>query len=359
MDSPLLPTLRQPSSPSALLEDLTLDPMSPGASFTDTPPRHLHSTTHSLSHSSLSSSSVRDEGVISSQITRGPSKPRFSLFAPHQPQPQSQQVNLNGSQQQASNLNLNGSQQGNGNGNGYGMRSTSTISESEEKEDEDGHGEEQGQHEDEQDHTIHPSTTAMSTVTRAQRDDKLRESLYELRGMNEVFEGFLSALEAARGHNQRLAERVSQTSALLDEYTALLGQAEHTQQLLSNPNWTGAEDDAQALQAEEAARQAAAAQAEQEARRAEDTARAAAGERDRVAREAAQRQAVSSTRGGTRGRGGRGTGIPAPSMRQPSAKKTTPPGTGSAPSGIQKPSAGLGGRYADVKSSGYGPAARR
>jgi hypothetical protein len=33
-------------------------------------------------------------------------------------------------------------------------------------------------------------------------DDKLRESLYELRQMNEVFDGFLIALEAARGHNE-------------------------------------------------------------------------------------------------------------------------------------------------------------
>lgn len=38
--------------------------------------------------------------------------------------------------------------------------------------------------------------------SKAQREDKLRESLYELRGMNEVFEGFLAALESARGHNE-------------------------------------------------------------------------------------------------------------------------------------------------------------
>ena len=36
----------------------------------------------------------------------------------------------------------------------------------------------------------------------AEREDKLRESLYELRQMNEVFDGFLGALESARGHNQ-------------------------------------------------------------------------------------------------------------------------------------------------------------
>lgn len=42
--------------------------------------------------------------------------------------------------------------------------------------------------------------------------------------------------------SKRLALRVKETSTLLDQYTALLGQTEHTQKLLSNPNWTGAND---------------------------------------------------------------------------------------------------------------------
>ena len=41
---------------------------------------------------------------------------------------------------------------------------------------------------------------------------------------------------------QRLARRVNETSTLLDQYTALLGQTAHTHKLLSNPNWTGAQD---------------------------------------------------------------------------------------------------------------------
>lgn len=91
-------------------------------------------------------------------------------------------------------------------------------------------------------------------------ETKLRESLYELRKFNEVFEGFIGSLEGVKGHNevssifldsrvqyltddeQRLAERVQQTSLLLDEYTAILGQAEHTQRLLLNPRWTGSSD---------------------------------------------------------------------------------------------------------------------
>ncbi len=48
-----------------------------------------------------------------------------------------------------------------------------------------------------------------------------------------------------------------------------------------------------------------------------------------------------------------GSGIPTTSIRQPAA-----PGTKTPVAGIKKPTtgAGLGGKYADVKSSGYGPA---
>lgn len=48
------------------------------------------------------------------------------------------------------------------------------------------------------DPTIHASTK----MSAEEREDKLRESLYELRAMNEVFDGFLEALEAAKGHNE-------------------------------------------------------------------------------------------------------------------------------------------------------------
>jgi len=42
---------------------------------------------------------------------------------------------------------------------------------------------------------------------RAAREERLKDSLYELRGINDTFEMFLGALESARGHNE-----VSQTS---------------------------------------------------------------------------------------------------------------------------------------------------
>jgi hypothetical protein len=37
---------------------------------------------------------------------------------------------------------------------------------------------------------------------RAAREERLKDSLYELRGINDTFEMFLGALESARGHNE-------------------------------------------------------------------------------------------------------------------------------------------------------------
>lgn len=45
-------------------------------------------------------------------------------------------------------------------------------------------------------------TDGLTVGERVQRDEKLKDSLYELRGMNDTFEVFLNALESARGHNE-------------------------------------------------------------------------------------------------------------------------------------------------------------
>lgn len=64
------------------------------------------------------------------------------------------------------------------------------------------------QEEDEGDVTIHasaedePEVADTETEGRARRDERLKDSLYELRGMNDTFEVFLNALESARGHNE-------------------------------------------------------------------------------------------------------------------------------------------------------------
>jgi hypothetical protein len=72
------------------------------------------------------------------------------------------------------------------------------VEHEEEEEDVDEGEEDAGGRGQEEDETIHPK----SQQTKYERDDKLRESLYELRQMNQVFDGFLTSLEAARDHNE-------------------------------------------------------------------------------------------------------------------------------------------------------------
>lgn len=60
----------------------------------------------------------------------------------------------------------------------------------------------EGEGEDGEDQTIHAGLGRSGGQSAVDREDKLRESLYELRSMNEVFDGFLNALEAAKGHNE-------------------------------------------------------------------------------------------------------------------------------------------------------------
>ncbi|WVQ97761.1 hypothetical protein IAU59_004875 [Kwoniella sp. CBS 9459] len=235
---------------------------------------------------------------------------------------------------------------------------------------------------------------------REARETKLRESLYELRRMNEVFDGFLGALEGVRGHNERLAQRVHQTSELLDEYTAIMGQTEFTQRLLLNPKWTGSADDAEAIAAEEQARYLAQQAAEEEARRQVEAARLAEEEKERRAALTKERsERGPSARGGAGGLTGRGrprggatsgaragagvrgastaatagrtrvgTGIPRSStlprptstsnLRRGATASTTASTSTASGSGSNRTSgtsSGLGGQYSHVKSSGYGP----
>ncbi|WRT65079.1 uncharacterized protein IL334_002021 [Kwoniella shivajii] len=254
---------------------------------------------------------------------------------------------------------------------------------------EDGHEHDQEGDEEGDDQTIHGTSGQMieqeeasgsgsgmrQRQTTVEKEDKLRSSLYELRKMNEVFEGVIGALEGVRGHNQRLADRVQQTSALLDEYTSIMGQAEHTQKLLMNPKWTGSSDDAEAIQAAEQARVLSIQRAEENSRRVAESARLAEEERERRSLE---REKSDSSRGRGRGRGvgvrgggvasgvptaarGRGTGIPRPSVapsRPPTTGIKRGSGTGTTNTntmGTSTGGGGLGGQYSHVKSSGYGP----
>ncbi|KAK8846695.1 hypothetical protein IAR55_005782 [Kwoniella newhampshirensis] len=387
MDSPLLPTLSKPNysleEDPSLLADLSLDsepPLSPTShnlssshSFTGGRQELSGSVSSSRSHSvAQGNGRVRIDAQLDDEINeeegRGDyhddkktkakakpetgNKPRFSLFAAPRPPsadddgagPESDRDDNQEEEEEADQT----------------IHVTGSTSQ---RQDEGS----QGKSLRSQSQSQPDSQTQQPKQSSAEREGKLRESLYELRKMNEVFESFLGALEGVRGHNQRLAQRVQQTSALLDEYTAIMGQAEHTQRLLTNPKWTGSADDAAALMAEEQARQVAEQAAMQEAQRAAEAARLAQDEKERRERERASEvgtgrlgrgrgrggigASVSGTRGGvTRGRG---TGIPRPSVAAPrptSASATRKGTTTGATSG-----GGLGGQYSHVKSSGYGP----
>jgi hypothetical protein len=82
----------------------------------------------------------------------------------------------------------------------------------EEEPQEEGEGEEEKEKEEEEedegdgDRTItieqEQEQEEQTAAGRAAREEKLKDSLYELRGMNDTFEMFLGALESARGHNE-------------------------------------------------------------------------------------------------------------------------------------------------------------
>lgn len=184
MDSPLLPTLRNRRQSHAeedpsLLADLSIDdyaggegddsflPSSPIRDSNASGPRSFLPPRQE-STSLTSSQQVGDDDESTPQKSKpiGMSKPRFSLFA--QPRPPSAEIPDEPDQD----------------------------ADAEEEEE----GREPGEGGDDQ--TIQPGSSRISATTSEARDQKLRESLYELRQMNEVFEGFLGALEASRGHNE-------------------------------------------------------------------------------------------------------------------------------------------------------------
>ncbi|KIS70180.1 uncharacterized protein UMAG_06271 [Mycosarcoma maydis] len=238
--------------------------------------------------------------------------------------------------------------------------------------------------------------------------EQAARQLTELRRMNDVFEAFERMLRGSAGQINAFARRVHETDDLLNMYIGLLRQTEKTQQLLQDQDWKGSSEDAtahalsvalaeretQRLQAEAVAReleaqraaQQAALQAEEDQRRRHEEARRAApaGARGRG------RTVSTSTRGTARG-GGAARGATTTAARgrvvsSRTASNTTDSSAASTrtssstrgasvptrgrsastvargtarPSGIPtrtvSGSAGLGGQYANVKSSGYGP----
>jgi len=177
MDSPLLPTFKRKadvsSSPTGLMANMTLEPMSPGDSFmfSHQPSTSRLDTAQSsqTSHSASFSARASTSAAPAPQAKSGKA-PRFSLFAPNQ---------------------------------GPSSRTNDHADIEDEARSDFGEISEEGE-DVAVDETIHADNEQATdrAESSAARDDKLRESLYELRQMNEVFDGFLGALEAAKGHNE-------------------------------------------------------------------------------------------------------------------------------------------------------------
>ncbi|WVQ76749.1 hypothetical protein IAR50_006423 [Cryptococcus sp. DSM 104548] len=367
MDSPLLPTLSHPKYDPSDDASLSLADISLGEDgFSPLPPaKQLHSVDSDW-HKSRDDRTesgrkghevgfdlpTRSDAVEKPSSWGGAGKPRFSLFAPPKDYDQSSSHSLHENEQDEREQLQNDEPEGENTQEGL----------------------DEGQEDDAEKTQSQSQSRAGETGTDSDRDKRLRESLYELRKFNEVFDGFIGALEGVKGHNERLAERVQQTSALLDEYTAILGQSEHTKRLLSNPRWTGASDDQAAIAAEQAAAALAQHRAQQEEAARVEALRREEEERQRRAeqreKEKEKEGALAARRGVARGRGrigmgvgrggagsgstARGTGIPRPSsLPRPSSA------TGSASSARRgAPSttaSGTVGNYTHVKSSGYGP----
>lgn len=209
MDSPLLPTIRGgPRDLDDTFADMSLasarspdaaaqarQPPSSSSSSTQPPRRSVFGRPAPTRIFDDTDTPEAPPRVISSEARKGGGgggKPRQSIFP---------------------GLGSNSARSGGGGGGGGIERSALASSSSSRA------TEGQGEGEDEGDVTIHPShepvsstgagATSTSTSTdeasaesRARREERLKDSLYELRGINDTFETFLYALESARGHNE-------------------------------------------------------------------------------------------------------------------------------------------------------------
>ncbi|UZJ53290.1 hypothetical protein CBS101457_002610 [Exobasidium rhododendri] len=208
--------------------------------------------------------------------------------------------------------------------------------------------------------------------------EQVESQLSELRKMNDVFEAYEKMLTGSTDRIEHFAQRIAETNSLLDIYIDLMRQADRTQQLLLDTGWKGATEDesahALALELAERERQRRQEEVQQAARLVIQKKKEAEAARLEAAQSEQRRSAMPSTRGargGTSlGRGapssarGRGSALPANRTssntntrgRTPSSTSTASTrGTTSNVRGSSTAS-GLNNRYADVRSSGYGPA---
>lgn len=134
------------------------------------------------------------------------------------------------------------------------------------------------------------------------RDARLQAELERVREVNKVIEGVTASLEKAKSNMGTVHQTVNNASTLLATWTRILGQTEHNQRLILNPQWQGATQDMEELENEEIRRQAELERraVEEQRRREEAQRKAEEEERKKAAAAAAPTRGVSRARS-TRG----------------------------------------------------------
>ncbi|KAL5357800.1 DASH complex subunit Duo1-domain-containing protein [Aspergillus floccosus] len=138
------------------------------------------------------------------------------------------------------------------------------------------------------------------------REAALRNELQNVRNINQVIESLLTSLDHAKGNMDNVSRTVDSASTLLNTWTRILSQTEHNQRLILNPNWQGAVQDVADMENEELLKQQAAEKRERELQQQREAAARRAEEEER------KRALVAGprgTRGTTRGRVVRSTGL--------------------------------------------------
>lgn len=170
------------------------------------------------------------------------------------------------------------------------------------------------------------------------REAALRNELQSVRNINQVIESLLTSLDHAKGNmdvchsspimfyppphspqyngfrssnlqsslEQNVSRTVDSASTLLNTWTRILSQTEHNQRLILNPNWQGAVQDVADMENEELLKQQAAERRERELQQQREAAARRAEEEER---KRALVAGTRGTRGTTRGRVVRSTGL--------------------------------------------------
>ncbi|KAF5385831.1 hypothetical protein D9615_002246 [Tricholomella constricta] len=230
-----------------------------------------------------------------------------------------------------------------------------------------GHDDDLNQREDEEDTDDEEKVEQNKRHAAKLREEKLQSDIFILRKLNASFAMFNEALRDTGSANQRVAEHLEQTDALLNKYIGILSKSEEFTRLIFDEQWQGADADEEALQRERLAAQertrreteerAFAAQREEERRQREEQERIEQEEKERIERERKERMAA---RGGIRGvrgtkasmRGVRGTTRTAPSGTRRGATVTAQTSDGTNSSKLPMPSTG-------ARSSSSGPGLSR